>query len=171
MNIRYKIAAEDVATFNLQHLKGLPAIRKKQLWHRIIVSGIYGLVAIGLFIYEPAFWPFAWLLMFFAILWFIFYPTVWQHRLRKKILKVFKNKQYTTSEINFSSDGLFAKNNEKEVQIPWSNIKKLVHTDQHIFMYLTEDDGIIIPKAGLEKEVNWNELYEFIKKFMPDMGN
>ncbi len=163
MKIRYQIASEDVAAFNLQHLNGLPAIKKRQLKSRVTLSVIYGLTALGLFIYEPGYWPFAWLLMFFAILWFIFYPKVWEQRLRKKILKALKDKQYGLYELDLGPDGIFAKNDKMEGFLSWQKIKKIVVTDNHIFMYLTEDDGIIISKAGLEDTFDWGKLCERVK--------
>lgn len=164
MKIQYKISSEDVAAFNLQHLKALPQTKKQLLKRRILLSAIYGLLAIALFIYEPGYWPFAWLLMFFAILWFIFYPSAWEYRVRKKILKAFKDKQYEISEIDFSKDGIWVKNDQREGFLNWADLKKVMMTNEHIFMYLTEDDGIIISRAGLKKDVYWEKLCMFIKE-------
>lgn len=165
MKIRYQIGSEDVVAFNLQHLISLPAISKKHLKSRVILSVIYGLTALGLFIYDPGYWPFAWLLMFFAILWFIFYPKVWEQRLRRKILKALKDKQYGLCELDLREDGIFAKNDKMEGFLSWQEIKKVVVTDNHIFIYLTEDDGIIISKSGLQEKdrVDWRRLCEWVR--------
>lgn len=163
IKIRYKIGSEDVAAFNLQHLKEVPSLKKKQWRGRVILSLVYGLIAIALFVYEPAYWPFSWLLMFFAILWFIFYPGVWEQRVRKKVLKIAEKKEYGVSELDFDEDGIAIKNDDMEGVMSWIHIKKVVQTDQHIFMYLTDEEAIIIPRAGLEDEVDWDELGGYIR--------
>lgn len=163
MKIRYKINSEDVAAFNMQHLKGLPAIKRQQLKHRILLSVVYGLIAVGLFIYEPGYWPFAWLLMFFAVLWYVFYPRVWEHRVRKKILKLYKDKHYGVCELDVGTDGIRVKNDKMEGSLGWDRVKRVVTTDRHIYMYLTEDDGIIISKDGVEACVDWEELVAAVR--------
>lgn len=165
MKIRYKIEGEDAVAFNVQHICRLPKIRRLQLRDRIIISALYGLIAIGLFIYEPLYWPFAWLLMFGGIVCFLFYPKVCERRIRTKISRTFKNKEYGMYELELTSEGIFAKNDIKEGYIHWAGVKKIIKNDQHVFLYLTEDDAIIIPKDGIEADASWEDLNDCINQF------
>lgn len=163
MKIICEVKCEDVVAFNIQHLKKISGVKKVYLRNRNRISSLYGLIALGWLIYEPACWPFAWVLMFLAILWFFFYPKIWELRVAKKVRKVFKEKQSIVNELEFSDDGIWAKNATKKGQIPWAAVKRIISGDRYIFLYLTEDDAIIIPRDGLEDFLSWEQLSDSIK--------
>lgn len=163
MRISYKIKSEDIIAWNVQHLNQVPRLKKLQLRNRLIISSLYGLIAISWFIYEPAHWPFAWILMFLAVLWYLFYPTVSDYRMIKKIGKAFKDREFGVKELRFNDDGIWAKNGIREGDIPWVAIKRIVYSDQYIFIYLTEDDALIIPRNGIDDFISWEKLSDCIK--------
>lgn len=165
MKIKYEVTCEDVMAFNIEHLKKTASIKKLQGRNRNAIASLYALIAIALFIYESTYWPFAWMLMFIAILWFLFYPKAWELRVTKKIRKIFKDKESIVNELEFNNDGIRAKSAKQEGLIPWTAVKRIISGDQYLFLYLTDDDAIIIPRKEVEDFLIWEELSSCIKSW------
>jgi hypothetical protein len=162
MRISYTIKSEDIVAFNIQHLNKLSHIRRIKRKNKIIISTLYGAIALGWVVYKPMQWPMAWIVMFVGILWFYFYPKVWERGMVKKIKKIFKDKE-SRQELEFGHKGIWAKSDIKSGQIPKEEIKKIVENENYLFLYFNEENAIIIPKKEIEKNVKWEELLDCIK--------
>lgn len=166
MKVSYKVKEEDIVTFNLWHLKTMPKLVKTRNRSRLLVSGFYGAIGVGFFAFDRSYWAFSWILIFLAVMWALFYPRVWERRLRKKVLKALKGREdHGVHSLEFEDEGVVAKNDIKEGWIPWENILRIVETGEHIFLYITEDNAVIVPREGLDDEEEWNELCEEVREY------
>lgn len=165
MKITYVLENEDVINFNIQHLNKLSRIKKIQKKNRILISSLYGIIALTWVIIDPGHWPMSWILAFLGVLWYFFYPKVCQRRMSKKVRKIFKNKEIKSQELEFNHQGIQAKKGNQSGFIPWNAIKKIVQNENYLFLYLNEDDGIIIPRKEIENRISWEKLLDCVKSF------
>lgn len=161
MKIMYKMDSDDVVAFNLEHLRVSEKMKKKVWRGRLGLSFIYGVIAVFLLIYNRDFWPFSWLLIFFSILWFVFYSRVLELRVRKKILKAYRGREYSLYELDLNGQRMMVTVGGRSECIDWEKVKRLVQTGEHIFMYFSEEDAVIVPRKKLIKG-DWGQLNEFI---------
>lgn len=165
MKIIYTITNEDIVKFNIQHLSKLSRIKRVQKKNKVIISSLYIAIAIAWFICKPSHWPMAWILLFLGTLWYFFYPKVWERRMVKKINKIFKDKPCKAQELEFRPNGIWAKSDSYRGEIPWNAIERVVENKNYLFLYLSEEDAIIIPRSEVESGVDWEELLDCIKEF------
>lgn len=83
----------------------------------------------------------------------------------KKVRKIFKDKACKAQELEFRPNGIWAKSDTYAGEIPWNAIERVVENTDYVFLYLSEDDAIIIPRREVESGVDWKELLDCVKEF------
>lgn len=163
MKISYTIRAEDRVMFNIQHLNKSSRIEKIKSKNRIILSILYGVIGLILIIYKPEYWPMTWIMIFLGILWYFFYPIVWKRGMIKKLKKMYTERE-SWQELEFRPQGIWARSNIRSGEIPKEAIKKIIKNEHYLFLYLNEEDAIIIPRREIEKDFAWEELLSCINE-------
>lgn len=46
----------------------------------------------------------------------------------------------------------------------WQIVQKLVRTRAHIFMYVNQENAVVIPRRAFETPAQWNAFYDFCKQ-------
>lgn len=168
--IKYRLTSEDVASFNIDHLKRRPGWKKTNFIYRICMASMYAGTGIVWFLLSPGNWPVSWIFVFVAILWWCFYTKTWERRIRKQVLKAYKKQnrpipeEQGVHELILNSEKIVAKHNNHEGAIRWDQILQAVVREDYAFLYMTDLDAIIIPKHGLQNVNDWRYLVAFIEK-------
>ena len=72
--------------------------------------------------------------------------------------------------LNYEVDeeGVHVSQNEETADLPWENVIKVIETKTQLVIYNSPKNGFILPKKQIGKEVDINELKNFIKENVPD---
>jgi len=177
MKIEYELRSEDVAAFNVDHLKRDNKLMKKLKRKRLIVTGLYMFSALICYILGDVFWPFALFLFFLGGLWWAFYLKWWEYKMKRQVIRTYKRRNQKKPEdkgmheLNFKDSYIYAKNEEDGGKVPWKDIFEAVIRDDYIFLYMSECDAIIIPRRRLDEEYLWGDLCDFVKETFAEHGH
>lgn len=168
MKIAYQLSLEDIIAFNVGHVSRSQKVQSKIRRNRFLIPFVYGVVALGLLALNTQFWPVSWFFGFLAVLWFIFYPQVWKQRVVSQVKKRYKEVDFNAShyayELEFQKEGILASNAAHTNLLPWAKIINIEETVNHLFLFFTEDDGMIIPKKDFIEDNSWSEVIRVIKE-------
>lgn len=164
--ITYTLRKIDLIEFNEHHAKMNTAYGKSLTRHQIIWPAV--LVIISLFVISSTRDVLLGLLLITgAVLW----STVVATKIKKKFYKHIMSSisdddvavivgEYT---LELTPDGLLETKPVGELQVAWADVVKIEKSKSHLYVYLTEDAAIIIPK---ETVVDPNSLKPFHKALM-----
>jgi len=72
---------------------------------------------------------------------------------------MFCPKTITLGEESFTGESEYSKS-----EVRWKMVQKLVRTKKHIFIYLAQDNAVVIPRRAFEKASDWEAFYELCKQ-------
>jgi len=164
--ITYTLRKIDLIEFNEHHAKMNTAYGKSLTRHQIIWPAV--LVIISLFVISSTRDVLVGLLLITgAVLWSTVVATKIKKKFYKHIMGSISDDDVATIigeyTLRLTPDGLLETKPVGELQIVWEDILKIEKSKSHLYIYLTEDAAIIVPK---ETVVNPNDLKSFHKELM-----
>lgn len=92
-----------------------------------------------------------------SLLWVVFYPKRFVNRTIEKTKKTLDEGDNSgllgKHKIILNDEGLHCTLPLSEQKIQWAGIKKVIETNDYLFLYVTSVSAIIIPKKKIEKDV------------------
>jgi len=164
--ITYTLRKIDLIEFNEHHAKMNTAYGKSLTRHQIIWPAV--LIIISLFLISSTRDVLLGLLLITgAVLWSTVVATKIKKKFYKHIMGSISDDDIATIigeyTIELTPDGLFETKPVGELQVAWADIVKIEKSKSHLYIYLTEDAAIIIPK---ETVVDPKGLKSFHKELM-----
>lgn len=168
MEIEYTTDLEDVLAFNLYHLRKNPGLGARQRRSRILIVSVYGLVGLSWLYFDPGHWLMALIFLGLGGLWYRFYNRTWEERVRRQIHKSYpKIKEAKKAEekqrLRLKADGIYVQRGGQEGLISWAQIFNLVCLDDYIYIYLNQEESIIIPRKKIVGNIIWDKLCEGLR--------
>lgn len=154
MTFAYQFEAADWIAFNVHYLKNSRVCRRQRF--RARMGFLFALLTFSLVLVFTAEKGvgFAICLSVVGIVGFLAYPSVHDDSAMKRIRKLAdepdNTKVFGTVMMTLSPEGLRASRPGAETTLAWSRILKLVETTDHIFLYVSALDAIIIPRRSIE---------------------
>lgn len=153
MKIEYELEIDDVVQFHVDHFKRDPDWLKRSNRKRIFLALFYAVLGVACYVINSTFWPFAYFLLFVAILWYLFYDKASEARIRRivrKTLKKHANQFPKRMMISIKGADIEVTSDDRRVSFTDDDIiERIDHGDYH-YWYFNEDDAIIIPVHKLD---------------------
>ncbi len=170
MKLEYTLELDDVVSFSLRHMRQLPEAVRLRKRYRVLVPAIYFVVGCLWAFLLPQHWLVSIFIIILAGLWYRFYDKAWDLKKSKQLKKLFKkNKDLRVGEpqeLILQNDCLVARSSSNEARIKWSSIIEMVEEKDSIYLYLTEEDGIIIPRERAGDDVEWDDLRSYLRALL-----
>jgi YcxB-like protein len=71
---------------------------------------------------------------------------------------------YGERTLTLYDEAFIAESQHYKSEIRWQSVQKLVRTRTHIFMYVSKDGAVIVPRRAFESLVEMEVFYDFCKK-------
>jgi len=76
-----------------------------------------------------------------------------------------KNKPlYCERALTVGDDAFVTESEYGRSETKWSLVQKLARTRTHIFMYLSQESAVIIPRRAFESATEWDTFYEICRR-------
>jgi hypothetical protein len=72
---------------------------------------------------------------------------------------LFCDKTITLGEEAFIGESQYGKSETR-----WTMVQKLARTRSHIFIYLNQENAVVIPRRAFENAAQWDTFYDFCKQ-------
>lgn len=168
MNIEYNITESDYVDFQLNYLEVSDVLKKSFFKTKIILIFFYGFIFINICIYFRNNILLALianiLLIIFASLQIITYEKRTKNKIIKRLMKVIKKDDmkslFGKKRVSIDNDKLSYFEDARGSVFSLSEIKKILTSNNSLFLYLDEISAIIIPKRAFNSD---GEIRDFIK--------
>ncbi|KLT71383.1 MULTISPECIES: YcxB family protein [unclassified Flavobacterium] len=161
MTLTYELNYSDLLVNQLYLASESKNIKRKRRNERIRIPILYLILALYFILHKGNFFA-GILLILFGIIWFSFYPYYSKRRYKKHyvnhINEHYKNSVNRTSEITFTEDYIYGKDETSETKINSNEVEKLIELKDHFLIRLKTDLSIIIPR----KAINHTEEFKTI---------
>jgi hypothetical protein len=76
-----------------------------------------------------------------------------------------KNKpMFCEKTITLGDDGYVAESQYGKSETRWTMVQKLARTRRYIFIYLSQDNAVVIPRRAFENSTQWDTFYDLCKQ-------
>ena len=76
-----------------------------------------------------------------------------------------RNKKfYSQRTLTLGDDAFVSESEYSRSETKWSLVQKLVRTRNHIFIFLSGQNAVIVPRSPFESREQWDEFYETCKR-------
>lgn len=157
MEITHHLVAEDYIQFNLFQVHHSDQLRKRlhvQRWVMTIVFILIGLVAFNLLTRFRTLVLLVFLLI--SVFWYVYFPTFSEKQVIRSTEKKMAHGQLTNLfdevKIQFDEEGIKEITTQGTYVSSWKEIESMKMTPEYLYIYLTKESAIIIPKRTLTAE-------------------
>lgn len=156
MEITYELTEEDYVVFNLHHIKNSPILKRNFRIIRSVLPVIAALIAFfvgtGVFNQPRVYWVIISLLLMIG-LWF-YYPKVYEQSIRKQAMRLLNEGDnssfFGVKKLIIEEESIrIIDADASESKISKKNIKEIKEYENHIILYLSAIQGVIIPRRNL----------------------
>jgi len=168
MRITYTLTLEDIIIFNLEYIKSLPESVKTVKRNRLILPIIYGMIGVIVFLWQPAHAFLGGFAIILAVLWYFFYPQVWERKTARALKKHLKKREDLhlggKHQLEIKDKCLEAKSNSRNGTIPWKEVKRIIINTNYFYLFLTDKDAIIVPRSRIIENIPWETVCKLVEK-------
>lgn len=162
MKITYTLTLEDVVAFNLEYIKTLSESVKTIKRNRLILPIVYGVIGVVVFLLQPEHFFLASFVLVLALLWYFFYPQVWERKTARALKKHLKKREDLRlggkHELEIKDKYIEAKSESRNGKVPWKEVRRIIVNKYYIYLFLTDRDAIIVPRERIEEAVVWEDF-------------
>lgn len=154
MTFAYQFEKPDWTAFCLYHVEDSRAYRKQRFWSRFLLIPVALLFVLRGFLDQER--DFAFGLTFFvvALVWFFAWPKVSDtsnmNRIKKTVEDPENTRVFGKRTMTLTPEGIHVSRPGAESTIAWDNVVKVVESQDHIFVYMSTIEAIVIPRLSLE---------------------
>ncbi len=168
MKIIYNLEASDYVNFNQYQIQHFDKAKNKLERQRIAVSVVFVLIGVLLYFisnkYQVAV---AMIFVAVSIYWYMNFPSLAKTRVINSTNKAIDKNQLSSLfdevVLELSEVGIKEDANKKTFESSWEDVNSIVKSLEYIYIFLTSESAIIIPKRVLD-ENRINELDTLIDK-------
>jgi hypothetical protein len=154
MTFTFSFEPADWIDFNAHHLKNSRIHRRQRFWARMGFLSAFLVLSLVLVLTEEKGLGFAVCFSVVGVVGFLAYPSVYDDSVMKRIRRLADDpdnmKVFGTVSMTLSPEGLRVSRPGEETALAWSRVLRLVETADHVFLYVSALDAIIIPRRSLE---------------------
>ena len=104
------------------------------------------------------------LLLIGAFIWSILVPALLKKRFQQHISEQLSDEDISSAiggcTLKVIENGLLEKTSLGETLLKWSDVVRLEQSKHHVYLYMSDDAAIIIPKEMVSEDSDYKEFYE-----------
>jgi len=172
--IHYEVREKDLVAFNEHRLESLEHIQKVIRRNQAIIPGIIAVTALVLFFYFKDI-PSSIYAILLATAWGAGVPFYLKWNMRKQIRQSYSEKEKATIigryTLRTEPDGLVEINAEGESnKLPWKNVLRAEVEKRYVFIFVSLDSALTIPRGTLTKDSNLAEFVRTVEESIEKAG-
>lgn len=174
VRLSFALTKEDLYHYNYFTAWSAPwrARHRRSYWLKNI---LYAIVFVAIFVYvlySKISWRNVAVLCIILAVYYIFIVPLWiKHNYRKFINKFSDDpnnaKFLSKTELTIDERGITEVTPETSTMHSWHAFVKRAETDQHIFLYLSTNFAVVIPKTAFSSEQERKSFDDYIAKYFP----
>ncbi len=161
--IQYEVREKDLIAFNEHLLANQERIQKTLRRHQAMIPGVIAIIALLLFFYFKDI-PSAVYVILIAMGWGMGVPFYLKWNMRKQIRQMYSEEEKTCIlghyTLKAEKDNLVEVSATGESKLPWKKVLRIEVEKKYVFVFVSLDAALIIPRDTLDKGSN---LHEFVK--------
>ncbi|MFZ4703005.1 MAG: YcxB family protein [Candidatus Methylumidiphilus sp.] len=161
--IQYEVREKDLIAFNEHLLANSKHIQKTVQRHQAIIPGVIAAIALLLFFYFKDI-PSAIFVILTAMVWGLGVPLFLKLNMRKQLRQMYTEEEKTCIlgryALRVEKDNLVEISANGESKLPWKKVLRIEVEKKYVFVFVSLDAALIIPRDTLDKGCN---LHEFVK--------
>ena len=161
--IQYEVREKDLIAFNEHLLANQERIQKTLRRHQAMIPGVIAILALLLFFYFKDI-PSAAYVILIAMGWGLGVPFYLKWNMRKQIRQMYSEEEKTCIlgryTLKAEKDSLVEVSATGESKRPWKKVLRVEVEKKYVFVFVSLDAALIIPRDTLDKGSN---LHEFVK--------
>jgi hypothetical protein len=161
--IHYEVREKDLIAFNEHLLANSERIQKTIRRHQATIPGVIALIALLLFFYFKDI-PSAVYTILIAMGWGLGVPFYLRWNMRKQVRQMYTEEEKTCIlgqyTLKAEKNNLVEISANGEEKLPWKKVLRIEVEKKYVFVYVSLDAALIIPRDTLTKDSN---LHEFVK--------
>lgn len=150
MKINYQITLEDAVDFQVYHITHSPSSRRR-MTNQFLLINLFAIVLDGIVFYSRN-WHVesSSLLLLGGTLILVNLYQYWEwrggYRKRARDLALGEKAGFEPTELELLSSGILSTSPSIRTSVDWKLIRRVVTNDKHIYIYVSENSAVIIPK-------------------------
>ncbi len=169
MLIEYENSLDDVLYLNLYHYQHSPAFRTRRLLFRFTLPVFAVLAWLALIYMNPSAAMSGLPLLVVAVVWIGFSPRLLQRNIRRQVLKLHMQGQIGSTvsrhRLSLPREAVTDKTETAKAKTMWKDVRRIVTTKRHVFIYTSTEMAHIIPKNSFSDESKCREFVEAAKRY------
>ncbi len=167
MNIEYDNSPEDVLYLNMYHYQHSPAFRLRRLAAQFAFPLFLLAVALALLATDRASIISISPIMIVAVVWVFFAPRLIQGRITRQVKKLYERGEIESTlcrhKLFVKREGIVDRTQFGEARTPWPEVRGIITTQQHIFIYISPVLALIIPRRAFSDDSKRQEFVAAVK--------
>jgi hypothetical protein len=173
-SITYILRKEDLLEFNEYHAKMNSAYGKSKTRHQLLWPIIVAVLALFITISSNNV-QLSLLLLIGAFIWSILVPALLKKRFQQHISEQLSDEDVANAvgdcTLEVTENGLLEKKSAGETLLKWSDVVRLEQSKHHVYLYMSEDAAIIIPKEMISEDSDYSTFYKELLEALEDENN
>jgi hypothetical protein len=173
MVVEFENSLDDVLALNLYHHQQSPKARRTRQLLQYGPAAILVLVFLGQLVLTEASPISALPWLMFAVVWTLFVPFMLRRSMRKRVLQLFvegKSRGMVGShKLSLTSTGVTDKTGFGTTETAWRNVRKVVSTSEHLFIYVGDTAAHIVPRRAFPDVARFHEFRDTVFRYYRPM--
>ncbi len=175
MNIEYTNSPEDVLYLNLYHYQHSAAFRLRRLAAQYAFPFFLLAVALALLATNRASILTASPLLIVAVIWVFFAPRLIQSNIRRQVKKMYDKGDIEGTlcghRLSLRPEGVVDRTQFGESKTPWRDVRGVITTGQHVFIYIGPLLAHIVPRRAFADDDQCQQFVDQVKSYCERAGN
>lgn len=152
LEVSYDVTVNDAVAFAVYHHHASPLLRRRRRFLRVGMSALLAMIAatIAGVSGRPVLGMVG---LAFAFGFWLIFPRRYEKGLRESVAKLYtegKNLDLLgPTKLVLDTEGMTESTPTRDSRSRWAVVERCVETEDHVFVYLTGDSGVIVPKRSL----------------------
>jgi len=169
MVVEYENSLDDVLALNLYQHEQSPSARRTRRLLQFGPPAVPLLVFAAQVLFSGASLTSALPWLMFAAVWVIIVPFMLRRAMKKRVVQLFVEgeKQGIVGKhtLSLTSGGLTDKASHGRTKTGWRDVRKVVTTNQYVFIYLSDTVAHIVPRRAFPDERGFHEFRDTVIRY------
>ena len=167
MDIEYEISTDDMVAFHLHQNEHSLAGRGCRWGFQLFFGMISAAGSVIYFIVGDYLMASVWLAA--AVLLVVLAPRILRGSIKRQIVRLYRRGDNRggigTHRLSLTPEAMVDVAGESESRVAWSDVEKIAATDDHLFIYISAESAIVVPRRAFSDDAGWAEFGEAARQY------